>query len=138
MQRLFRHIVLMSLALLWVVRAGATEAPGTLPSGDRVATTQQQVGQLDKQDDDLHRLILQSLSGDNAPFSYAQNTARTLTPVTRLNPYHKFTAGMLSRLAEPAPPYVQLGTVQQRSVARLRAALDERGYYVFALRKIII
>lgn len=128
----------MALALLWVVRAGAAEAPGTTAAQAEGVCSAQQVGLIDTQSNELHLLILESLSSDTAPFSYAHSGSRTVIPVTRLNPYHKFTAGVLPRLLELAPVCVQQGAEQQKSVARIRAALDESGYYVFALRKIII
>lgn len=138
MHRLLRHIALMSLALLWAVSVGGAPAPVASAAADHAGAAQQQVGQLAQQNEDLSWLIMQSLSSDNAPSSYALSGGRVLLPVVRLNPYHKLTFGTAARMPEPAPLYAQQNAVQQRSVARFRAALDESGYYVFALRKIII
>ena len=94
------------------------------------------VGLLSPQDEDLGRLIMQSLSSDRLPSTYAQQTGRLSLPVIRWNPYLRGTYGESARRLEWV--CLRQNHVQQKSEARIRAAQDESGYYVFALRKIII
>ena len=94
------------------------------------------VGLLSPQNEDLGRLIMQSLSSDRLPSTYAQQTGRVLLPVLRWNPHLRWTYGETARRVELI--CWRRNHVQRKSEARIRAAQDESGYYVFALRKIII
>ncbi len=145
MQRLLKYVLLWgSLALLGLVQTDFCMTPigEEIPMHvvDRVGQPLSedlsvQTGSLSPQNEDLGRLLMQSLSGDRLN-TYAQYTGRISSPVVRLHPYGKMTFGVYARMSEPVA--LQRDRVQRKSEACIRAALDESGYYVFALRKIII
>lgn len=145
MQRWLTYIAGLLLCLLWTTQTGwlSRSADGTDEQSMAAVELWQPIGGLDSQsgtlspqNEELGRLIMQSLHGDRVPNTYAQQTGRIVLPVMRLNPHIKMTFGLGTRMSEPVA--LQRDRVQRKSEARIRAALDESGYYVFALRKIII
>lgn len=93
--------------------------------------------EVDTHDDDLHRLLQQTQQGDFVPLSGSIQQARNQTPAFRSNlPARSFPGRICvsNSLCDP----------QQRvrmQCTRLGGFLAERalgGYYIFALRKIIV
>lgn len=138
MQRLFGYMVLVSLALWWAVSVGMNAEAAAWASEDLQPDFSSIVRIDEQQHADFFRLIHQTLQSDSLPAAYAQAGGRIVLPVVRLNPSYKLLSETLSRVSEPTHVCLQRSAVQQTSEARFRAARDESGYYVFALRKIII
>ncbi len=134
------HILFVALSLLWLFQAGAVVADNALRNEPAQGpSTEQAVGRIDTQSRELFGLIRHSLQSDSGPFSYGQAGSRNVLPALRLNPHLKIAFGTLP--GEPAfttEAYATRQAVQRHSRARFRASLDREGYYVFALRKIII
>ncbi len=125
---------------LWLVVLGVLYTLGhsavVFASEEETVVLESSVGSLSPQDEELGRLIMHSLSSDRLPSTYAQPSGRLILPVMRGNAPLYVTFGETARIG--ALGSLRRQHVQQNRVARIRSVQDKAGYYVFALRKIII
>jgi len=135
-QHRWKYIVGLLLVVWGVLHTALDSSEAFFAEQESGVAIESAVGFLSPQHEDLGRLIMQSLNGDRLPSTYAQQTGRLLLPVIRWNPYLRGTYGESVRMVELV--CLRQNHVQRKSEARVRAAQDESGYYVFALRKIII
>lgn len=133
------HIGLALFALLCVLQItwDGNAVPSQAIASAPVSATAEMCS-IDRKAEELRQIVFEALESDTGPFSYARGLERTSQPVTRLNPYLKFTAGVIPRIMEPQPASESRTCCQERLSAGVRAGLDAAGFYVFALRKIII
>ena len=86
----------------------------------------------------LRQFIHDSLRSDNLPAAQGVNGSRVLTPVFRLDPRLDFLTGAMPAMLRNTPAPMLQYRVQEQFCTLFRSSLDASGYYIFALRKIIV
>ena len=142
MKRLLGHIVLwccclwVALSLSGTVGVSAAEAAAK----SRTETTTEQLSTQQTHHKAILHMIHASLCSDALPATPGVNGTRVITPVFRLAPKQSVQLAVPAVLQGHEFPSILLShlRVQESLSSSFRASLDAAGYYVVALRKIII
>lgn len=145
MTRFCRYIFCFVTPLLWAAALVAAPLPAAnsvagAPAAHTCGTADpaENPGCIDTHSRELFSLVLHTLQSDGAPGTHAQTGSRNTLPSLRLTPAHKILSNPFCALSDNLRRDAVRHARQLTLRAQLCAALDDAGYYVFALRKIII
>lgn len=140
MKRLLGYMVLMCCGLFAMLRlAGDTEPSKTFHLDSFGFPVTEQVASQQEQHVALLQIIHASLCSDALPATPGVNGTRVETPVFRLAPRQgaQVASPLVSQEQKISSSLARLHVQEEFSLS-FRASLDASGYYVVALRKIII
>ena len=139
LKRLLGHIALWVCCLFGALSLSGAEVPQRLPhDSGSPRTAAELVCSLDTQGAAMRQFIHDSLRSDNLPAAQGVNGSRVLTPVFRLDPRLDLLTGAMPAMLRNTPAPMLQYRVQEQFCTLFRSSLDASGYYIFALRKIIV